>query len=185
MDLSKLQQDFSIFRDHCIELRQSYNTYTDLFNKDNESLLTNVAPTFFSEIAAIMQRDWILQACKIMDKAEMHGKENITIDLINKQLANQSLSSSEIDKISNELIKYGNKLKPARNKRLAHYDRESQINSVVLGETTEKELNEFLINIQAYCDGVGNAIGIGPLDFTGSGCEGDVLDFLKYLRKKN
>jgi len=90
MDFTKIQQDFLILRDHCIELRQAYNTYTDLFNKDNESLLTKVAPTFFSEIAAIMQRDWILQAYKIMDKAEKHGQENITIDLINKQLESKS-----------------------------------------------------------------------------------------------
>ena len=185
MALSKLQQDFSILRDHCIEIRQAYNTYTYLFSKDNEDILTKVAPTFFSDIAVIMQRDWILQVCKMMDKAEMHGKENITISLINKQLASQSLFSSAIDDVSKELLKYGNKLMPARNKRLAHYDRESQISSIVLGETTETELNEFLVNIQAYCDEVGNAIGAGPLDFTSSGCEGDVLDLLKYLRKSN
>lgn len=185
MEMTKLQQDFSILRDHCVELRQSYNTYTNLFNKDNESLLTKVAPTFFSDIAVIMQRDWILQVCKIMDKAEMRGKENITIDLINKQLSSQSLSSSEIDNISEELTKYGSKLKPARNKRLAHFDRESQLNGVVLGETTETELNDFLVNIQAYCDSVGDSIGAGPLDFIGSGCAGDVLDLLRYLREKN
>lgn len=185
MDTTKLQQDFSILRDHCVGIRQSYNTYTDLFNKDNESLLTKVAPIFFSDIAEIMQRDWILQFCKIMDKAEMHGKENITIDLINKQLENQSLFSSGIEETSKKLIKYGNKLKSARNKRLAHYDREHQINSIVLGETTKQELNDFLVNIQVYCDDVRNAIGSGPLDFTGSGCKGDVLDLLKYLREKN
>jgi len=88
-------------------------------------------------------------------------------------------------KISKEKIKYEKKLKPEQNKRLAHYDRDSQINSIILGETSEEELHKFLVNIQAYCDGVGNTIGLGPLDFTGSGCEGDVLDLLKHLRQNN
>ena len=77
---------------------------------------------------------------------------------------------------------YGEKIKPARHKRLAHYDRDHQINGITLGETTDSELHEFLLNIQRYCDEAGIAIGVGPLEFSGSGCQGDVLDFLKFLR---
>ena len=76
---------------------------------------------------------------------------------------------------------YGEKIKPARHKRLAHYDRDHQINGITLGETTDSELIEFLLNIQRYCDEAGIAIGVGPLEFSGSGCQGDVLDFLKFL----
>jgi len=66
---------------------------------------------------------------------------------------------------------------------LAHYDRDHQIQNVILGETTEEELHNFLNDIQEYCDLVGNAIGIWLLDFSGSGCSGDVLDFLMKLRE--
>ncbi len=47
--------------------------------------------------------------------------------------------------------------------------------------TSEEELLSFLQNIQEYCDAVGNAIGIGPLAFSGSGGKGDegyLFDFL-------
>ena len=182
MASTKLIQDFEHLRDYCIVIRQNYNTYIQLFNEENRDILSKVAATFFTDIATIMQRDWVLQVCKIMDKAVIYGQENLTIDLINKQLRDQSLSNSVIDRISDEILIYYSKLKPVRNKRLAHNDRNSQVNSIVLGETTESELNVFLVNIQKYCDEVGSAIGIGPLDFSCSGCKGDVLDLLKHLR---
>ena len=73
--------------------------------------------------------------------------------------------------------------KPARNKRIAHYDRPSQINGSDLGGTTEAELESFLINLQEYCDKIGRLVGLGPLDFSGGGCAGDELDLLKCLRE--
>lgn len=107
--------------------------------------------------------------------------ENITIQLINNQLEAESLLNSEIKKITNSIFQYGRKIKPARNKRLAHYDREHQVEEIILGRTTEEEIFNFLFDIQKYCDLVGEAIGVGPLDFSCSSCPGDVLDFLKFL----
>ncbi|HEC60060.1 hypothetical protein LCGC14_0584850 [marine sediment metagenome] len=90
MTKSKLISDFKLLRDHCIDLRQNYNTYTQLYNEENRALLSKVAATFFSDIAEIMHRDWILQACKLMDSAstKRNGNvlENITIRLIDEQL---------------------------------------------------------------------------------------------------
>lgn len=187
MSNSKLIEDFKLLREHCILLRQNYNTYTSLYNEENRDLLDVVAPTFFSDIAEIMHRDWVLQACKLMDpaKTRIRGSEleNITIKLINEQLEASGLFGHAISDLSQSIIEYGDKIKPARHKRLAHFDREHQVNNITLGETTEEELHGFLCNIQSYCDEVGNAIGVGPLDYTGSGCKGDVLDLLKYLRE--
>ncbi len=41
----------------------------------------------------------------------------------------------------------------------------------------------FFENLQNYFDVVGNAIGVGPLDFSNSSCRGDVHDLIKVLRK--
>jgi hypothetical protein len=182
MSHEKLEGDFKLFRDHCVEIRHLYNMYVNLFNKESEPTLSKVAATFFNEIAAIIHRDWKLQVCKIMDSAEMHGKENITIDLIDRQLTEQSLIDIEAQKLSLSLKAFGAKVKPARNKRIAHYDRTSQINGSDLGGTSESELNDFLANQQNYCDKVGYLVGLGPLDFSGGGCAGDELDLLKCLR---
>jgi len=122
--MSKIHEDFELLRNHCIDIRRNFNTYTTLFNDENRKILSKVAATFFSEIAEIMHRDWILQVCKIMDPpiTKMRGRnfENITIQLINNQLKDQSLLNSEIENVTKSILKYGEKIKPARNKRLAH-----------------------------------------------------------------
>lgn len=187
MSKTKLQNDFELFREHCVIIRRDYNTYNDLFFSGQDALLIKTALTFFNDIAEIMQRDWILQICKLMDPAETNRKgevlENISIELINSQLKSAELMSDEISLISCALKKYGRKIVPARNKRLAHIDRSHQISADILGQTTKEELDSFLMNIQQYCDLVGQEIGLGPLDFSYSGCKGDVLDLLKVLRK--
>ena len=187
MGKSKLQNDFKMFRDHCIIIRRDYNTYNELFYSGSDEILVKTALSFFSDISEIMHRDWILQVCKIMDPASTKRKgeylENITIELIDSQLENEGLMSPEIKALSLALLKYGKKLTPARHKRLAHFDRSHQISGVVLGETTDKELDDFLENLQLYCDEVGRAIGIGPLDFSSSACHGDVSDLLRILRE--
>ena len=186
MGKMKLQNDFVMLRDHCIIIRRNYNTYNALFFSGSDDLLIKAASTFFNDIAEIMQRDWILQVCKLMDPAVTRRKgtvlENISIELINSQLENEGLMCQEISSISDALLEYGKKIVPARHKRLAHFDRDHQISGAVLGATTEKELEVFLENIQKYCDAVGRAIGLGPLDFTSSSCPGDVHDLLRVLR---
>ncbi len=186
MGKMKLQNDFEMLREHCIIIRRNFNTYNALFFSDSDDLLIKTALTFFNDIAEIMQRDWILQVCKLMDPAVTKRKgtvlENISIELINSQLENEGLMRQEISSISDALLAYGKKIVSARNKRLAHFDREHQISGAILGATTEKELEAFMENIQKYCDAVGRTIGLGPLDFTSSSCPGDVHDLLRVLR---
>lgn len=187
MSQQKLIDDFKIFRNHCIIIRRDYNTYNELFFSGSEELLNKTAPTFFTDISEIMLRDWILQVCKLMDPESTVRKgatlENITIKLIDSQLKDCGLATLSIENLSSALLKYGEKLIPARNKRIAHFDRDHQLSPIILGETTETDLTDFLNNIQEYCDEVGRAIGIGPLDFSSSGCKGDVIDFLSALKK--
>jgi hypothetical protein len=188
MCLVKIQNDFEIFRSHCAEIRSNYNTYSILFSNENPDILSIIAPTFFSDIAEILHRDWILQVCKIMDPATSkvggETRENIGINLIDLQLNKLRLKTPDIKKLSSSLLLYGAKLKPARNRRIAHFDRLEQVYASVLGETTEDELKRFLVEIQAYCDEVGNIIGCGPADFSCSSCKGDVIDFFTFIRNK-
>lgn len=189
MITEKLKNDFESLRDHCIVIRRDYNTYNDLYFSGNDEILVKTASTFFNDLAEILQRDWVLQVCKLMDPAETkRGNqvlENISIKLINSQLKEYGILSHEIEDVSKELFEYGKKLVPARHKRLAHFDREHHVKGITLGETTERELNGFLINIQKYCDLVGNSVGLGPLDFSSSGCPGDVQDLLSSLGSRD
>lgn len=186
MGKEKLQKDFEMLREHCIIIRRNFNTYNSLFFSGSDHLLIKAASTFFNDLAEIMHRDWILQACKLMDPASTKRKgqifENISIKLINSQLADEGLMCQEISSLSDSILAYGDKILPARHKRLAHFDRDHRICGVVLGETTEQELEVFLENIQKYCDAVGRTISLGPLDFSSISGPGDVDDLLSVLR---
>jgi hypothetical protein len=179
--------DFKAFRGLCIIIKRDYNTYKSLYFSGNDDLLKKVAGKFFFDISEILVRDWILQVSRIMDPAETKVKgqvrENLTIKNINKQLESKGFLSKDIKDISNNILQYGKKLQSARNKIIAHVDRETYHKRMVLGETTELELNNFLVDIQKYCDLVGVAIKEGPLDFRASSGPGDVLDLIRTLKK--
>lgn len=193
MASQKLIDDFCMFREHCIIIRRDYNTYNHLFFSGVDELLNETAPIFFNDIAEIMQRDWLLQVCKIMDPPTKMIKktiyETISIELLNAQLSTENLLAGQIKKLieelSSKILAYGHLIELARNKRIAHFDRDSAVSGIVLGDHDEKSLSDFLANLQQYCDEVGRVIGVGPLDFSASGCKGDVLDLIRVLRKSS
>lgn len=183
----EIRDDFIALREQCIIIKRNFDTYNGLFFSGHDDLLKTVAVIFFNDIAQIFQRDWLLQVTKIMDPAKVNIgdqiRRNISIKLINTHLRKLNLLTDEMDRLSKNIFAYGQLLKPLRNRMLAHIDRESHFSKQVLGETTKDELDKFIIHQQQYCDLVGIALGEGPLDFSGSGCSGDVYDLLETLKK--
>ena len=186
VDQEALRDEFEKLRDHCVIIRRDYNTYNHLFFSGSDELLIKAAGQFFNDIAEILNRDWILQVCKLMDPpvAIVKGgeRETISIALINLRLEEAGILNAEIKELSKEILAYGQKLIPARNKRIAHLDKEYAFSEEVLGGTSEQELADFLTNMQRYCDEVGRATDAGPSDFSCSSCAGDVLDLIKIIK---
>lgn len=183
----KLIDDFIQLRECLIIVRRDYNTYNALYCDENSGLLTAVAPTFFTDIGEILQRDWILQVVKLMDPAvtDVRGekRENLTIQLVVQQLEDEALLTDEIRENAKALLDYGEFIKPARHRILTHRDRQCHFEGIAMGATTDEQLYEFIENIQHFADLVGIQIGIGPLDFSSSGCTGDVYDLLRCLHE--
>jgi hypothetical protein len=182
----KLIYDFEQLRECMMIVRRDYNTYTALYSDENRSLLTAIAPTFFTDVAEILQRDWILQTVKLMDPATTNvrgeSRENLTIQLVSQQLEAEALVTGDIRDKEKAILEFGEMLKLARNRILAHRDRLSHYGGLAMGATSDEQCNAFINDIQSYSDLVGNQIGIGPLDFSSSGCKGDVHDLLKHMR---
>lgn len=183
----KLIDDFEQLRECLIVIRRDYNTYNALYCDASMALLTATAPVFFADIGEILQRDWILQVVKLMDPAvtNVRGeqRENLTIQLVVQQLNIEALITDAIRLTSKAILDYGELIKPLRNSTLAHRDRECHFKGIVMGATTDEQLYEFIENIQRFADLVGVQIGVGPLDFSSTGCKGDIYDFLRCLRE--
>lgn len=89
----------------------------------------------------------------------------------------------EIETLDARLTAYGELLKPARNKIIAHSDLEVHVDDIALGAHGEEVMLEFLENVQEYFDAAGNAVGVARLDFRHAPAPGDVIDLVRKLER--
>ena len=183
MKQNELQKLFLSFRDQCIWMRCCYNTYSELYESGDRTkeVLQASAPRFFQDLNAILIEYVLLQICKITDPAESAGRKNLTFEHVNTALRDNHRMTDEIARFSCGLSRYRKLVKDSRNKLISHLDRESVLNGLPIGEHPEKEVTAFFESLQGYVDAVGNAVGVGPLDFRTTAGPGDVLDLIKTL----
>ena len=183
MKQTELQEFFSCFREQCIWLRCCYNTYLALYESGDciKEVLQASAPVFFHELNKILIEYVLLQICKITDPAERGGHKNLTFEGVNTALEENGLMSKEIADFSSGLSRYRDLVKDSRNKLISHLDRESVLKGLPIGEHPEEEVTAFFESLQGYVDAVGNAVGVGPLDFQTTAGAGDVVDLIRTL----
>jgi hypothetical protein len=156
-----------------------------LYESDDRTtaILTKSAGIFFSDLNIILIEYCFLMICRITDPEESLSRKNLTISYINSELAHVSLLTPEISKISENILHYRETIKGARNKLISHLDVESITGNSCLGGHEEEKVKVFFENLNGYVDLVGNALDIGPLDFSALPGPGDVIDLIKTLNR--
>ena len=187
MTLDALQDEFIKLRDQAIWVRQTVNTFSFLFDSgpETERVLKESACLFFGDLNTMMQEYAVLLVCRLTGPAQSFRKANLSTQRFTMLLRDEGRLTPEIERLDASLREYGGLLKPARDKIIAHSDLEVHVNSTVLGAHGEEVMLEFLENLQAYFDSVGNVIGVGPLDFRSTPGTGDVIDLVRKLKKAN
>ena len=182
-----LQDEFIKLRDQAIWLRQTFNTFNHLFDSglETERVLRESASLFFGDLNTIMQEYTVLLVCRLTGPAESFGKANLSTQRFTTLMRQRGCITPEIEGLDASLTAYGELLKPARNKIIAHSDLEVHIEDISLGAHGEEVMLEFFENLQAYFDAAGNAVGVGPLDFRYAPAPGDVIDLVKKLKRAN
>ena len=189
--MSDLQKMFEAFRREAEWLRNCYNIYIHLYEADGETddVLKRTAGWFFWDLNRILIEYIFLQVGKLTDPAQTSVKggkrDNLTINHIDARLEAQGLLTKQIRCLSKKLLGYGEKVVVARNKLIAHLDRDAVLTGTGLGAHTEEEMVQFYDNLQKYCDAVGNVVGAGPSDFSTQPGSGDVVDLLSALKRSN
>ena len=178
-----LQDEFIKLRDQAIWLRQTFNTFNHLFDfgLETERVLRASASLFFGDLNTIMQEYTVLLVCRLTGPAESFGKANLSTQRFTALLRQRGCITPEIEGLDASLTAYGEFLKPARNKIIAHSDLEVHIEDISLGAHGEEVMVEFFENLQAYFDAAGKAVGVGPLDFRYAPGPGDVIDLIREL----
>ena len=185
MSTSELEKLFVKFQKQCVWLRICYNTYHALYESGarTEKILRDSAPWFFHDLNTILIEYVHIQICKITDPAEIGRRKNLTIESLNAKLLECNLMTKEISDLSDNLLYYRSLIINARNKLHSHLDLETVLNDESIAGHSKEKKDKFFSDLQDYNDAVGNAIGVGPLDFSASPCQGDVFDLIKVLKR--
>ena len=182
-----LQGEFIKLRDQAIWLRQTVNTFNYLFDSDPETerILRESAGLFFTDLNTMMQEYAVLLVCRLTGPAESFGKANLSTQRFTKLMRDRGCLTPDIERLDTALREYGELLKPARDKIIAHSDVEVHVDEVALDAHGEEVMVEFFENLQAYFDAAGNAVGVSPLDFRHAPGPGDVIDLVRKLESAN
>ena len=185
MPQDALQDEFIKLRKQAIWLRQTFNTFRHLFDSgpETERVLRESASLFFGDLNTIMQEYTVLLVCRLTGPAESFGKANLSTQRFTALMRDCGCLTPEIERLDASLREYGELLKPARDKIIAHSDLEVHVDDIALGAHGEEVMLKFFENLQVYFDAVGNAIGVGPLDFRYTPGAGDVIDLVRKLER--
>ncbi len=180
----ELVKKFEHFREECIWLTNCYNLYRNLYEggESTDGVLDRVAPAFFHDLNRIVVEYIFLQICKITDPAQSKRRQNLTVANLNERLDALGLLTQDLRDLRAELDGYRALIILARNKLISHLDWQAVQEGKTLGEHEAVEVTRFFACLFRYTDLVGEACGVGPLDYSVSACRGDAIDLLRALR---
>ena len=199
-EIDGIREFLKKFREECIELRITYQTFHILFERDDGTvqLLHEAAAQFFDFIGRALQEYYILQVCRLTDPARQGGFTNFTHKRLNQLLCENNLLTSEIKNFSKGLDRYRELVLPARNKLIGHRDEKTVRNLISLGAHEQKDIDELFKNLNKYCDSVAESLRISyknrgvedaklqdlqPLDMSWIPGPGDEQDLIKKLEE--
>ena len=185
MNTIDLKEVFLAFREQCIWTRTCFNTYSALYESDPVTLdlLKSKAHVFFHDLNSILIEYCLIQISKHLDPKQTGKRANLTIEYLDSELEKAQLMSPDIKRLSADLLNYRVLIKAARDRILSHTDRDAVLFNLRFAAHTKEDVLGFFENLQQYCDVVGVAVGIGPLDFRATAAPGDVMDLLQCLNR--
>jgi hypothetical protein len=167
---------------HYVWIKQLHRIFYELFeNTENTKLLEETANDFFCYLNTALLHQLNLDFCKITDPFDKYGK-NLTIDLFVKLNIEEIKTNARIENAWLEIEKFRKYIVPVRNKVVAHNDYHVIMSFKTLGGFPEGEDIKFLENIEIILNELKLIIDGSIIGDICLGLEGDVLDFLKYLR---
>ena len=182
-----LERSFLAFRDQCIWIRTCFDTNRALFGagEARRDVMRRTAASFFGELNHILLENYIVQVCKVTDPARSgprgDRRENLTVALLDSMLRERGLMSPEIQAAGEEMMRYRALVVDARNRSIAHFDKETVLTFLTLGRHTRQEAEAFIGHMHAYVDAIALAAGIDPLDFRSTAGPGDAADLFRAL----
>ncbi len=168
-----------VFRFHII-----HHMYKELFeDKEAQILMEKTANLFFSDLNTILKHYAILEFAKITDPAKSKGNENFTIDNLIQSIDWPQDVHDNLTSLNNKTKKFRTYIKEARNKLLAHMDKDVHLTDKVLGGFPEGEEEAFLDTLKEICEVTHKACFNSIFGNISVAAEGNVDDLKKTLKR--
>lgn len=176
------------FRDYFIELKAKLDIYQELFENDEAKLLMEkTAKAFFLAFNEITISFLLLEFAKITDREYSNTKDgkrgNFTVDNLINVIEWPDSIKRRLEELKSETKSFHSLIETARNRLLAHYDKESFLNNEVLGTFTSDEGIKFVEALKEICDLTHQACFGSIVGDIGVSLPGDVQELKKSLRK--
>lgn len=154
--MNEHKQIVKAFCDECVWAWAVYDQYTRLFENGEErhKLFEETASTFFSDLLRIYKEYLFIQICKLTDPAKTMGKPNLTTNYLIEHLPWPRDIKTELESISEKLMKFRNYIIEARHKILSHNDLIATVDRSTLGAFPEGEEKEFWNNLQDFVNNI-------------------------------
>jgi hypothetical protein len=145
--------DVEKFFNICDDVHMCYMHYRALFElDDHRAVFAMTVPIFLRDISRVLVKNLILEVCKLGDPVCQRGNKNLSIDFL-VNYSDFSTAPAEFDLIKHRAKKLKDfiaKLKPARNKLLSHWDRQTVSSDKVLGAADTDEWERFWLDLKAF-----------------------------------
>ena len=176
------------FCGYFIGLKAKLNIYEELFEDDEAKLLMEkTAKAFFLDFNEIIVSCLLLEFAKITDrecsKTREGERENCTVNNLINVVDWPDNTKKRLEELKKETESFHSLIEPARNRLLAHYDKESFLSNAVLGTFTSDEGIKFVKALEEICNITHQACFGSIVGDIVVSMPGDVQELKETLRK--
>lgn len=156
MTIEEEKQIIEAFCNQYIWLRVAFDEYHVLYEEGDErlELLQEVAQNFFGDLRNILVQYVVLNMCKFTDPAHFRQDDNLTVQYILELIGPKASKELGLDRLSEEIYAIRRYVIEARNKYIAHFDREVSASSKIVGAFPSEVGDSFWESIRKFVDTV-------------------------------
>ena len=176
------------FCNYLARLRAIHNIYKKLYENDEaKQIMEKTAQSFFVNLNVILNNYLLLEFAKITDPEAsiVKGKieENFTVNNLIMRVDWPKNIMSKLEPLRKEANTFRDYIKNARDKLLAHLDKETFLNGKVLGGFPLGKEEKFLSVLEEICNITHEACFNSIYGSISVSMEGDVEDLKKALKR--
>jgi hypothetical protein len=153
-EMSTTKEDVQAFANSCVLLRSQWQHFRILFEGSDlkRELLQTTAPALFGDLNYLLIEHLVLHICRLTDNAQTMGRKNLTVKFL---IEHSDLSAApdmldKLKRISDSIDAFRQKILPARNRFISHFDLEAVRLDQPLGAATDAEWTQFWLDLQDF-----------------------------------